>query len=71
MSTASKRIATSYDDLTYQVTGFPIGLLINYGERSLRYQRILPPRDISKRWVDRQWLYVPDWLKPEQESGPG
>jgi GxxExxY protein len=47
------------------VTGFQIGLLINFGERSLVYRRILPPKDIKEHQVNRQWLFVPDWLKPE------
>jgi len=51
------------------VTGFQVGLLINFGERSLRYRRILPPKDIVEHGVNRQWLFVPDWLKPEQDSG--
>ena len=47
------------------VTGYPVGLLINFGERSLVYRRILPPKDIAEHRVNRQWLFVPDWLKPE------
>ena len=50
------------------VTGCPIGLLINFGERSLRYRRIFPPAKITDHHVNRQWLFVPDWLKPEQEA---
>ena len=45
------------------VTGCPVGLLINFGERSLRWRRILPPKDITEHRVNRQWLFVPDWLK--------
>lgn len=51
------------------VTGFQVGLLINFGERSLKYRRILPPKDVSEHRVNRQWLFVPGWLKPEQDSG--
>lgn len=47
------------------VTGYPVGLLINFGERSLVYRRILPPKDITEHRVNRQWLFVPDWLRPE------
>jgi GxxExxY protein len=46
------------------VTGCPIGLLINFGERSLRYRRIFPPQKSIEHLVNRQWLFVPDWLKP-------
>ncbi|MEJ2707648.1 MAG: hypothetical protein P8074_08550 [Anaerolineales bacterium] len=58
-----KRIVTPYDDLTYQVTGCPLGLLINFGERSLRFRRILPPRNVQEHKVNRQWLFVPNWLR--------
>jgi GxxExxY protein len=51
------------------VAGFQVGFLINFGERSLRYRRILPPKNITDHHVNRQWLFVPDWLNPEQDSG--
>ncbi|MGQ9459103.1 MAG: GxxExxY protein [Anaerolineae bacterium] len=47
------------------VTGCPVGLLVNFGKRSLQWRRVLPPRDIAARRVNRQWLFVPDWLRPE------
>ncbi len=45
------------------VTGCPIGLLINFGRRSLEYRRIFPPKDITEHRISKQWLVVPDWLK--------
>jgi GxxExxY protein len=45
------------------VTSCPLGLLINFGERSLKFKRILPPRNIQEHRVNRQWLFVPEWLK--------
>ena len=45
------------------VTGCPIGLLINFGRRSLEYRRIFPPTDITAHRISKQWLVVPDWLK--------
>ncbi len=48
------------------VTGCPLGLLINFGERSLKWRRILPPKNISEHQVNRQWLFMPDWLKKEE-----
>jgi len=45
------------------VTGCPVGLLINFGARSLQWRRILPPKNITEHSVNRQWLFVPDWLK--------
>jgi hypothetical protein len=40
-----------------------VGLLFNFGERSLKWQRILPPKKIQQHIVNRQWLFVPNWLK--------
>jgi GxxExxY protein len=45
------------------VTGCPVGLLINFGRRSLEYRRILSPKDITEHRASKQWLYVPDWIK--------
>ena len=42
------------------VTGCPLGLLINFGECSLKFRRILPPRDIAEHRLNREWLWVPD-----------
>ncbi len=47
------------------VTGCPQGLLINFGARNLEYKRILPPKNIAEHQANRQWLFVPDWLKKE------
>jgi GxxExxY protein len=45
------------------VTGCPVGLLINFGTRSLQWRRIFPPKDVADHTVNRQWLFVPDWLR--------
>ncbi len=45
------------------VSAIPIGLLINFGERSLRYRRVLPPQKVIEHLVNHQWLFIPDWLK--------
>jgi GxxExxY protein len=50
------------------VTGLSIGLLINFGLRSLQYRRILPPQKTQEHQINRQWLFVPDWLKAQNES---
>ncbi len=47
------------------VTGCPVGLLLNFGTRSLQWRRIFPPKNITEHHVNRQWLFVPDWLKAE------
>ena len=47
------------------VSGCPLGLLINFGRRSLEWKRILPPKDVAEHQVNRQWLWVPDWLREE------
>lgn len=49
------------------VTGCSVGLLINFGERSLSYKRILPPRNLQEQRLNRQWLFIPDWLKPGEQ----
>jgi GxxExxY protein len=45
------------------VTGSPVGVLLNFGARSLQWRRILPPRNVKEHQINRQWLFVPDWLK--------
>ncbi|MBI4492293.1 MAG: GxxExxY protein [Chloroflexi bacterium] len=45
------------------VSGCPLGLLINFGARSLQWRRIFPPKNVAEHKVNRQWLFVPDWLK--------
>jgi GxxExxY protein len=50
------------------VTGLSIGLLINFGLRSLQYKRILPPQKTQEYRINRQWLFVPDWLRKQNES---
>jgi GxxExxY protein len=45
------------------VSGCPIGLLINFGLRSLQFKRILPPKQFGQQQINRQWLFVPDWLE--------
>jgi GxxExxY protein len=49
------------------VTGLSVGLLINFGLRSLQHKRILPPRNLQDHRLNRQWLFVPDWLIPERK----
>ncbi|HMN62405.1 MAG TPA: GxxExxY protein [Anaerolinea sp.] len=51
------------------VSGSAIGLLINFGERSLRYRRVFPPQKVIDHLVNRQWLFVPDWLKDDSGNG--
>ena len=45
------------------VTHCPVGPLINFGARSLQWKRILPSTKVAEHQVNRQWLFVPDWLK--------
>ena len=55
--------------ITYlAVTGCPVGLLLNFGARSLQKRRIFPPKNVAEHTVNRQWLFVPDWLKAEQRG---
>jgi GxxExxY protein len=51
-----------------KVTGFQVGLLMNFGERSLKYRRVFPPENIIEHRVNRQWLFIPPWLKQQNED---
>lgn len=51
------------------VSGCPVGLLINFGERSLRFERVFPPKKVIEHLVNKQWLFVPDRLKGEMGKG--
>jgi GxxExxY protein len=46
-------------------TGLPIGLLINFGERSLRPRRVFPSPQATE-FHNYQWMFVPDALKTSQ-----
>jgi hypothetical protein len=48
------------------VSALSIGLLLNIGERSLRYRRVFPPKKVTEHHINRQWLFVPDWLKNDK-----
>lgn len=48
-------------------SGLAVGLLINFGERSLLPRRVFPSPQATEFRVSHQWLFVPDWLKAEQE----
>jgi GxxExxY protein len=48
------------------VIGCPIGLLINFGERSLWHRRIFPPKKVKEHVINRQWLFQPGWLKGKE-----
>ena len=51
------------------VSAVPIGLLINFAEHSLRYRRVFPPQKVIDHLLNRQWLFVPDWLKGHTIKG--
>ena len=38
------------------VSGITVGLLINFGERSLRYRRNLPPQKVNDHLANHRWL---------------
>ncbi len=50
------------------VSRCPVGLLINFGERSLRYRRVFPSQKVIDHLANRQWLFVPDSLKRNKET---
>ncbi len=45
------------------VSALPLGLLINFAERSLAYRRVFPPQKVIDHLLNRRWLFVPEWLK--------
>ena len=49
-------------------TGLPVGLLINFGARSLRWRRVFPSPQATEFRLNYQWVFVPDWLKGERED---
>jgi GxxExxY protein len=51
------------------VSGCFLGLLINFGERSLVHRRVFPPQKVIENLINRQWLFVPDWLKQDKDHG--
>ena len=52
--------------ITYlNATGKPVGLLLNFGRRSLEYRRIFRPRN-ALDWTERIRRYV--WLPPDLKS---
>jgi hypothetical protein len=50
------------------VSGIPIALLINFGERSLRYRRVFQPKKVIDHLLNPQWLFIPDWLKNKGDN---
>jgi len=49
-------------------TKYPVGLLLNFGERSLVYRRILPPKTVTQHHINRQWPFVPQHLSLDKSS---
>ena len=44
-------------------TGLPIGLLINFGGRSLHCRRVFPSPQSTSFRRNCRWMFVPDWLR--------
>jgi GxxExxY protein len=54
--------------ITYlNFTRLEIGLLINFGEKSLRPRRVFPSPQAKEFQINHQWLFTPDWLKGQRE----
>ena len=55
-------------------TGLSVGLLINFGGRSLGWRRVFPSPQATEFRYNYQWMFVPDWLKAQRQedsSGKG
>jgi len=50
------------------VTGLNVGLILNFGTKSLQKRRIFPPSNIREHTLNRQWLFIPDWLKKVEST---
>lgn len=48
--------------------GLPVGLLVNFGERSLRVRRVFPSPQATEFRINHQWLVIPDWLAGEHQK---
>jgi GxxExxY protein len=48
-------------------SGLSIGLLINFGERSLRPRRVFPSPQATEFRHNYQWMFVPDWVKSQSQ----
>jgi GxxExxY protein len=51
------------------VSGCLVGLLINFGQRSLQYKRVFPPKSLQDHLANPRWLVKPDWLKAGHDRG--
>ena len=49
--------------------GLPIGLLINFGERSLAFRRVFPSPPATEFRINRQYLITPRELEREPRHG--
>jgi hypothetical protein len=49
-------------------TGLPVGLLINFGGRSLRWRRVFPSPQATEFRYNYQWMFVPGWLKAQRQE---
>lgn len=49
-------------------TGLPVGLLINFGERSLCIRRVFSSPQAKEFRVNHRWLFVPDSLAARHEE---
>lgn len=51
------------------VTECGVGLLINFGERTLKWRRILPPHNLQAYRVNKQWLWNPFIRRAAEQQG--
>lgn len=49
-------------------TGLEVGLLLNFGARSMLPRRVFPSRSGPLVKVDYRWLFVPTWLREQNQS---
>ncbi|MBS1253117.1 MAG: hypothetical protein MAG451_02164 [Anaerolineales bacterium] len=72
-----KAFATLHEKYLGQVitylnhTGCAVGLLVNFGGRSLRWRRVFPSPQATEFRHNYQWMFVPDWLKAQNQRDVG
>jgi GxxExxY protein len=49
-------------------SGLAIGLLVNFGQRSLDWRWVFPSPQSTTSCYSGRWLFVPDWLEAQRRG---
>jgi len=50
------------------VTGLKVGLILNFGTKSLDRRRVFAPVNRTEHPVNHKFLFVPDWMKKDRQQ---